>query len=291
MEHFVRVGVRVRTLARSTPWWLAAAVCALSLAPAVAAQQVPGADGWSPAAGAAGDNTYQGFIDQPSPGTNIPLGSLFHVSGWIVDTAAQGWAGIDDVQVLNGSTVLAHGSVAQSRPDVAAVTGNPFWAASGFDAVVPSASLPAGPAVLTVAAHTPGKGSWSKQVNVTITGVGAVITSPTTGSGIVLTIIAPAPGEVVVANNNGIVRGVAYDTRTRAELGTGVDRVQVYLDGARGVADSQTLGTATLTDNTWSVAWEPTKYDHVKHHVLWVYAHSSVTGEERLVNLEIDIVH
>ena len=75
----------VRTLARSTRWWLAAAVCALSLAPPVAAQQVPGGGGWSPAAGAAGDNTYQGFIDQPADGATIQLGSTFHVSGWIVD--------------------------------------------------------------------------------------------------------------------------------------------------------------------------------------------------------------
>src|ERR1700730_3767731 len=143
MEHLVRVRVqekvRVRNAARSSWWWLAATVCALSVAPPVAAQQVPGADGWSPAAGAAGDNTYQGFIDQPSAGASIPLGSLFHVSGWFVDTAAQGWAGIDDVQVLNGATVLAHGAVALSRPDVAAATGNPYWTNSGFDALVPSA--------------------------------------------------------------------------------------------------------------------------------------------------------
>src|SRR5438132_3956209 len=280
----------VRTLARSTRWWLAAAVCALSLAPPVAAQQVPGGGGWSPAAGAAGDNTYQGFIDQPADGATIQLGSTFHVSGWIVDTTATGWAGIDDVQVLNGSTVLAHALVAQSRPDVAAATGNPYWAASGFDAVVSSGGLPAGPTSLTVVAHTPAKGSWSKQVNVTIAGGGAVVASPGISTGLVLTIIAPGVGEDVLANHNGIIRGVAYDTRTRAELGVGVDRVQVYLDGPRDVPGSQTLGTATQVENTWSLAWEPTKYDHVRHHILFVYAHSSATGEERLVNQEINIV-
>jgi hypothetical protein len=66
--------------------------------------------------------------------------------GWAVDLAAEGWAGIDDVQVRNGGTVLAHGSVAGDRPDVVAATGNPFWAAtsnpfwaaSGFD--VPGSS-------------------------------------------------------------------------------------------------------------------------------------------------------
>ena len=53
---------------------------------------------------------------------------------------------------------------------------------------------------------------------------------------------------------------------------------------------SQNLGIANQTDNLWSLAWEPTKFDHVKHHVLFVYAHSSVTGEQRLLNREIDIV-
>ncbi|MCA1647777.1 MAG: hypothetical protein LC797_20715 [Chloroflexi bacterium] len=123
------------------------------------AQQVPGGGGWAPATatGAAGDNTYQGFVDQPSNGASVPLGSAFHVSGWFVDSTAEGWVGADDVQVLNGGTVLAHGSVADSRPDVAAATGNPFWAASGFDVLVPGGGLAAGPVNLTVAEHTPGK--------------------------------------------------------------------------------------------------------------------------------------
>jgi hypothetical protein len=276
-------------LVRSTRWWLMAA-CVLSLAAPVRAQEVPGGGGWSPAAGAAGDNTYQGFVDRPSDGASIPLGASFHVSGWAVDTTADGWAGIDDVQVLNGNTVLAHGSVANSRPDVAAATGNSFWAASGFDALVPGGSLQAGPANLTVAVHTPGKGSWAKQVSVTINGSGALLTSAAT-AGLVLTILVPGAGENIVANNDGHVRGVAYDTRTRAELGAGVDRVQVYLDAPRGETGSQSLGTATQTDNTWSLGWEPTRYDSVSHHVLFVYAHSSVTGEERLANQELNIVH
>ncbi len=62
-------------------------------------------------------------------------------------------------------------------------------------------------------------------------------------------------------------------------------------DGPRGVEASQTLGTATQTDNGWALAWEPTKYDRVAHHVLFVYGHSSVTGEERLATQELNIGH
>jgi hypothetical protein len=129
---------------------------------------------------------------------------------------------------------------------------------------------------------------------VTFTGGGGASGSVTTGatsSGLILTLFAPAPGEEVVANQNGILRGTAYDTRTRAELGVGVDRVQVYLDGPRGVPGSQNIGTATQDGTAWSLAWEPTHYDSVVHHVLFVYAHSNVTGEERLLNREIDIRH
>lgn len=277
-------------VARSTRWLLIAAF-ALSLAPAAAsAQSVPGADGWAPAAGAAGDNTYLGFIDQPAAGASIAAGVPFHVSGWVVDTAAEGWAGIDDVQVLNGSSVLAHATVAISRPDVASVTGNGYWANSGFDAVVPGGAVPAGPATLTVVAHTPGKGSWSKSVSVTIGAGSGVTTAAPTSTGLVLKIVYPTTGDQILPNHNGVINGIAYDTRTRAELGVGVDRVQVYLDGPRGVAGSQSLGTATQTDNTWSLAWQPSAYDHVLHHILFVYAHSSVTGEELLINEEINIL-
>ena len=110
------------------------------------------------------------------------------------------------------------------------------------------------------------------------------------GTGLILTISSPGPGEEILANKNGTIYGAAYDTRTRAELGVGVDRVQLYLDGPRDTAGSQNLGTAVQSGTTWTLAWEPTKYDHVRQHHLWVYAHSSITGEERLLNLDLEIV-
>jgi hypothetical protein len=269
--------------------WMVFLVCALGGAAVASAQEVPGGMGWTPAAGAVGDNTYQGFVDQPAAGATVPAGGSFHVSGWVVDMTADGWSGIDGVAVYNGGQLLATGTVGLSRPDVAAVTGNGFWGNAGFDVVV--GGLPAGPATLTVVAHTPAKGSWSRPLTVNAAGQGAATTSAAGGSGLVLRLITPGPGETVIANNNGIIRGVAYDTRTRAELGVGVDRVEVFLDGARGTAGSQNLGTATQVGNEWSLAWEPTKFDKVPHHVLWIYARSNVTGEERLLNREIDIEH
>ena len=267
-------------------------VLALSvpLAGPAQAQSLPGGD-WSPAAGAAGDNTYVGFVDQPASGASIPGGASFNVSGWIVDTSADGWAGIDGVQVLLGSSVLAQAAVAQNRPDVAAALNNPFFAASGFQAVI-STAIPAGQQTLTVVAHTPGKGSWSKQVTVNVGGGGGPVGVPAGATtGLVLKIVSPTSDDLIVANNNGTITGLAYDTRTRAELGIGVDHVSAYLDGPAGQAGSQFLGDATFNGDTWTITWQPTHFNHVQHHILWVYAHSNVTGEQALVQEEINIAH
>jgi hypothetical protein len=268
---------------------MVALVVALLLPGQAAAQEVPGGGGWAPAAGAAGDNTYQGFIDQPRPDGTLPAGAAFHVSGWVVDMAAEGWAGIDDIQVLQGDRVVVHGSVGNNRPDVAAVTGNGFWAASGFDALVPAGAVGSGPVTLTVVAHTPGKGAWSKQVSVNIGSGGGVSAAPSSQTGLVLSLLVPGADEEVVGNRNGTVRGVAYDTRTRAELGVGVDRVQVYIDAERDHVGSQFIGEVVPTATTWSMSWEPTRWNSIRHHVMFVYARSTVTGEERLVTREFSI--
>lgn len=253
----------------------------------VAAQSVAGGD-WMPAAGAAGNNTYLGFIDSPADGATVTAGEAFQVSGWVVDTTADGWSGIDDVQVLAGDTSLGHLAVGQSRPDVASALNNGFFADAGFSGTV-SANLPSGSQTLSIVAHTPGKGSWSKQVTVNVAGAGGAASAANEVPGIVLKIISPSSSDVVVATNNGTIYGVAYDTRTTAELGVGVDRVQVYLDNPRGQAGSQALGDATFSGDNWSLAWQPTRYNHVQHHILYVYAHSAVTGEELLLTQEINL--
>ena len=52
--------------------------------------------GWQPGPGAAGDNTYEGFIDGPAAGATVSTNG-FTVNGWFVDTSAQGWSGADDI--------------------------------------------------------------------------------------------------------------------------------------------------------------------------------------------------
>ena len=267
-----------------------------------AAQSVPGSGGWTPGPDAAGDNTYAGVLDQPANGASIAPGAAFHVSGWAVDTTAEGWAGFDDLNVYLGGQVsgspVAHGTVGEARPDVASATGNGFWAASGFDALVPAGAVPGGQQTLTVAAHTPSKGTWVRQVSVNVgggSGGGGTPAQSVTGGpvspALTLTILSPGNNEEIPGGTaQAIVRGVAGDTRTTAALGSGVDRVQVYLDAPRGQAGSQFVGNATFNGGAWELFWLPTRYNTVRHHIMYVYAHSAVTGEEILKTVEVNIL-
>src|SRR5262245_10186296 len=115
-------------------------LAALLIAPAAASADP--LTSWTPGPDAILDNTYDGFIDAPSPNATVPNGA-FTVAGWFVDKQAEGWAGADAVQVWQGTMdgggkQLATGQIAQSRPDVATTQGNPFWINSGFSATLPS---------------------------------------------------------------------------------------------------------------------------------------------------------
>src|ERR1051325_526069 len=151
----------MRLFRRTSLTWLGiAALIGGLLAPAAASADP--LTSWTPGPGAQGDNTYDGFIDLPAMNATVPTGN-FTVAGWFVDKTAQGWAGADDVQVWlgtmdGGGRMLARAMFAQSRPDVASATGNPYWAASGFGATV--AGLPGGSQTLNVYVHTGGKGWW-----------------------------------------------------------------------------------------------------------------------------------
>src|SRR5205823_6709806 len=112
---------------------------------------------WTAGPGAILDPVYDGYIDIPNLNSTVPTGS-FTVAGWFVDKTAEGWAGADDVQVWlgtmdGGGRMLAQATFAQSRPDVAATEGNPYFAASGFGATIPAGTLSVGPQTLSVYAH------------------------------------------------------------------------------------------------------------------------------------------
>jgi hypothetical protein len=273
-------------------------VVALLAAAVVAHADTPGS--WLPGPNAVLDNTYVGFVDQPGTNANVPTGS-FNVSGWFFDTTAQGWAGADDIELWlgtmdGGGHLLTKLSFAQNRPDVAAATGNPSSANSGFGGVVPAGALTPGPQTLTVYAHTPAKGWWYQQVQVNVSASAATTAAPTTtttagGSGLpVIAIERPKDGENVQTNNPFDALGYALDPHS--PQGCGVDRVSVYIgdrdnggtylgDASLGASDTTPVAQygGQFDSCGWRLTWYPTQF-HANTYLMYAYAHSAISGKE-----------
>jgi len=261
---------------------------AVSTAPPVLAQS----SGWQPGPGAVQDNTYDGFIDQPTNGATVPGSGSFPLSGWFVDTTAQGWAGADDVQVWlgtmdGGGSMVAHAQFAQSRPDVATALANPFWEPSGFSAAVPGSAVPAGGQTLNLYVHTPGKGWWFTPVNVTGGGSGpaaapapaAAAPAPAVAGGPPqVSVSSPTEGQNVSAAGSAdfTITGKATDPANGAGA---IDSVDVWIFGERDASGGTQLGTVQVgSDGSWSLTFKPTRFTST-HTNIYVYAHSKATGQ------------
>jgi hypothetical protein len=250
----------------------------LTAAPPAAAQSA----GWQGGPGAILDNTYIGSIDTPANGQTVSNAGTLTVGGWFVDQQATGWAGADAMQVFlgqmgNGGTMLANGVVAQNRPDVAAATGNQFWAASGFSATLQGSSLPAGQQTLNVYMHTGGKGWWYKSVSINVSSAAPAAAAPAPSSSssssggsanTVVEVTNPVEAQNVSTRSDFTIQGTASSD---------VDRIDVYINGE---ADTGTqLGeVAPASDGSWSLTFTPTKFAST-HANIYVYAHSRVTGQ------------
>jgi hypothetical protein len=267
-------------------------VALLTAVAALLAVAVPAASaqssGWQAGPGAMGDNTYEGFVDTPSSGATVPGSGQFPVMGWFVDTSAQGWAGADDVQIWlgtmdGGGSLLAKALFAQNRPDVAAATGNPFFASSGFSAEVNGSSVPAGSQTINVYAHTPAKGWWYKSVPVTGGGSGTGTTAPPSSGAPVLVVVNPTENQEVSTKSNYTITGTVSDPAN-------IDRIEIWINGERNASGAQLLGTTTPnSDGSWSLTFVPTHYPSI-HSNLFVYAHNKANGLETLVTRAFNIV-
>jgi hypothetical protein len=292
--------MRLAKISRTVAAFGAISALLLVSVPAASAQSA----GWQQGPGAILDNTYDGFIDGPRAGASVPSSGGFTVAGWFVDHQAQGWAGADDIEVWlgtmdGGGHMLAKANIAQSRPDVASATGNPYWAASGFGAVVNGASVPGGNQTLYVYAHTGGKGWWWKSVSVVGGGAASAAapapaagaapapapapaaSAPAAGGAPVIQLQTPTENQNVSTRSTFTVQGTVSDP-------THIDRIEVWINGERD--SGSLLGTTTPgSDGSWSVTFNPTKFQST-HTNLYVYAHSSTTRLETEMVVGINIV-
>jgi hypothetical protein len=259
---------------------------------------------WLPGPNAVGDaSSYAGAIDQPVAGQTVAALRPLDISGWVVDTSAQGWSGIDAVEVWDGPMDLGGHKVASAtiqlnRPDVASAMGNPFFAASGFSATVPAGSLPQGPAFWYVYAHTPSKGWWSTPAEFVV-GLPGYFGDPR------LELEQPTVLAVLHGAQPFTVRGYAIDRNATPDQGIGVDRVEVYFNGDRGhglligrvtpdqpnslaAANGGQFANAGFSVTFQPTSWIPSLMDNQFTSIV-VYAHSSVSGREAEVQRQIMI--
>ena len=256
---------------------------------------------WLPGPGAVGDDTYTGFIDQPTPGATVNFNSMVTVSGWVVDQTATGWSGVDGVDVYlgfqeQGAPLLAHAQVGVPRDDVASTFSNPNWGASGFVATFAQNGLGVGSNELTVYLHTPDKGWWYRQVEVRVP---APPDRPFADDPLVVVRDAIPSLQVSHTTNTLTLRGYAIDRNMPPNVsvgvgGSGVSQIQTYLDGPRN--SGTLLGSATLGEKNreatgfgerflmsgFEITVHPSDFT-VDRHELFIYALSAFWPNETLL--------
>jgi hypothetical protein len=289
--------------------WCRLLLVAILLASATVTAHAAGT--WAPGPDAAGDATLMGFIDAPASGALLTPNANIEVRGWIVDTTATGWSGIDGVDVYlgprdQGGTLLARANVAIRRDDVAAALGNAYWTNSGFSAVFAQNGLSIGPNTLTVYAHTPNKGWWLQQLEVRI----PVPPDRRYADDPLLIVRDAVPSlDVNQSTPTLTLRGYAIDRNMPANVqvgvgGSGVNSVQVYLDGPRNAGNGGgiPLGSATLGEKNreatgfgdrflmsgWEFAAHPGDFS-VDRHEFFIYASSAFWPSETLVILPFTV--
>lgn len=260
-------GRRSSWAARGGVALLAVALVTVLGASTALGQQAPnGPSSLNVGPGAAGDGSQViGHIDSPQAGTPFYPGAGIGVTGWALDTSAQGWSGVDRVEVMNGpkqsgGTVLAHGTVGLTRSDVAQVMSLPNAAQSGFQVTVPAKPAltnTAGPQQFYVYLHTPGRGWWWLPLIVTMN-ASAVVQAQTVQNGLVMTGAwiwgnSPQPealqGATISNGHAGYkVIGYAYAPAQVQASHDGIQSVHAYLDGLSGDPNSVDLGLAALDD-------------------------------------------
>ncbi len=234
-------------------------------------------------------SSQTGALEQPS--ANTKLGGTVAISGWAVDRAAPTGTGVQVVNVyLDGSGEQGSGfflgaaTYGQSRDDVATQLGSSRFQPSGYTLSWDASRAAPGEHTLNVFALSSVTGRWQK-FSVPVTVVAMPYPSDPR-----IQVLDPTDNATLEGTGRTI-SGWAVDRN--ASSGTGVDSVEVWMDGPRGTGGAVSLGTATygaqsdsavaeLHDDRFRpsgfrLTWNPGQF-RTGSHVLYVYAHSTYTG-------------
>jgi hypothetical protein len=233
-----------------------------------------------------------GALDVPAADSATGLS----LSGWVVDPLATGSTGIDSVSVYLGPSVdnaqlLGQAKLGQSRLDVAGRFGNPDWGSPGFVVDLPVGSVPAGLTTLTLAAHSPDRGTWLTTAQVVTPDLGSAAPLPPVAEtsqaqaeppravevlGQRLQVDAPRAGASI--GRTAFVQGIAFDL--------GVDQVEVFLEPDRD-RGGRLVGSTTLRSSS------PARFSvsitiPAGQHTLYVHARSSAANRESVVPIPVE---
>lgn len=244
-------------------------------------------------------NTLQGALEQPAAGGKVG-GTAVVISGWAADRATASGTGVQAVHVyLDGEQgqgfFLGAAEYGLPREDVARQVNDNRFRNVGYSLTWDASNVASGEHVLNVYALSAVTGRWEKfSSNVTVL-PRSFQDDP------VIRMIEPAEN-ITLSGSGSTIKGWAADRN--APTGTGVDRVEVWMDGERATpgaiklgdalyggehgSPAQELGDARFTNSGFTLTWNPTQF-RPGDHTLYVYAHSSYTDSWTLKKIPIAI--
>lgn len=209
-------------------------------------------------------------------------GDQVRFGGWAVDRKAPSDTGISRVDLyLDGPTgvgsFLGTATYGEGRPDVARSLGRADFERSGWTLSWSPRGIPGGFHEVYAYAFSPRLDAWSAQVATFV--------------------LDQAPPRLVIdrpsgdAQVSGMVEVAGWAVDRRAEGATGVDRVQVYLDGGVGRGTllgeavyggarpdvAAALGGAHFTSSGWTFQWNTAGVPEGRH-IVHVVAHSALSN-------------
>jgi len=159
-----------------------------------------------------------GSVDSPSDWTEVMAVDAMTIAGWAIDLGSTSGTGVDRVQLFVDDKYVADATYGSARPDLGSAFGSRF-SGSGYAIQLPLAGIAPGVHTLDLRAHNTVTGATTSYVR----GL-KVLKVPTAPSGYI-----DGPKENATVKGAVTVTGFAVDTG--AASGTGVDRVQIFVDG------------------------------------------------------------
>jgi hypothetical protein len=243
---------------------------------------------WAPGADAEAPNPLLGLVDPLfMPGN----GESLAVSGWVLDPSSES-LGVDSVEVFLGGEVgtrLAGAQLGLRRTDVPAVLDNPESSMAGFAVTIPLSSVPFGATTLTLAAHTPERGTWLSSVQVVVPDLGSIPAAPPVVAPVVVavapTVVARIRAEIQAPQPGDLVSR----SFTLQVLAPGADRVDVFLEPDRD-SGGHLVGSASSTrDQLPAASFLATVAAPQGMHTFYVHVHAPTSAREEVLILPVTV--